>query len=84
MKEFYLKHANIKENQLKMAKVGYFSRIRDIGGRLLSCTEQESYELAKELNETVECFRSLESEYEYNIKCYREEALKGANEKEEI
>jgi hypothetical protein len=83
MKEFYLKHANIKENQLKMAKVGYLSRIRELGSQLVSCTVKESYEIAKELAEVVECFRSLEDEYEYNIKMYQEVALKEINKKEE-
>ena len=83
MKAFYLKHANIKENQLKMAKVGYLSRIRELGAKLVYCTVKESYEIAKELAEAVESFRSLEDEYEYNIKMYQEEALKGTNKKEE-
>ena len=83
MKEFFLKHANIKETQLKMAKVGYLSRIRELGCKLTSCTVKESYEIAKELAEAVECFRSLEDEYEYNIKMYQEEALKGINDKGE-
>ena len=83
MKEFFLKHANIKETQLKMAKVGYLSRIRELGCKLTSCTVKESYEIAKELAEAVECYRSLESEYENYIERYREEALKGINNKEE-
>jgi hypothetical protein len=83
MKAFYLKHANIKENQLKMAKVGYLSRIRELGSQLVSCTVKESYEIAKELAEVVECFRYLEDEYQYNIKMYQEVALKGVNEAKE-
>jgi hypothetical protein len=83
MKQYYLEKANVKETQLKMAKVGYLSRIRDIGSQLVSCTVKESYGIAKQLAEVVECFRSLEDEYKYNIKMYQEVALKEINKKEE-
>lgn len=80
MKKYYLEQANIKENQLKMAKVGYLSRIRELGLKLESCTVKESYEISKELAELVECYKELESEYEWNVKRYQEVALKGVNE----
>lgn len=83
MKQFYLKMANTKETQLKMAKVGYLARIRDLADQLMSCTVKESYEISKQLSEAVEAYRSLEDEHESYIKLYQEEALKGAVVKEE-
>ena len=83
MKQFYLERTKIKENQIKMAKVGYLRRIRELGGKLLTCTVKESYVIAKELAEAVECYKDLEKEYEWNIKRYQEEALKGVSDKEE-
>lgn len=83
MKKYYLERVNLKENQLKMAKVGYLSRIRELGGKLLTCTVNESYEISKELAEAVECYKDLEEEYKWNLERYQEEALKGTNNKEE-
>ena len=83
MKQYYLEQANTKETQLKMAKVGYLSRIRELGLKLASCTVKESYEISKELTELVEAYQELEGEYDYNVKHYQEVALKGINDKEE-
>lgn len=80
MKHFYLERTNIKENQLKMAKVGYLSRIRELGGKLLTCTVNESYVISKELAEAVESYKDLEKEYHWNIERYQEEALKEVKE----
>jgi hypothetical protein len=44
---------------------------------------KESYEISKEIAELVECYKELESEYEWNVKRYQEVALNGVNEKEE-
>lgn len=82
MKLFYLEMANIKENQLKMAKVGYLSRIRELGAQLVSCSVKESYEISKQLAEVVEAYRGLENEHNSLVKRYQEEALKGVNERE--
>ena len=83
MKQFYLEQSNIKETQLKMAKVGYLSRIRELGLKLTACTVKESYEISKELAELGKAYQELEGEYDYNVKHYQEEALKGVNDKEE-
>lgn len=83
MKRFYLELANIKENQLNMAKVGYISLIRELGSKLISCTVKESYEISKQLAEAVEALRHLEDEYARHVKEYQEEALKGTSEKAE-
>ena len=86
MKKYYLEKANQKEMQLQMAKVGYLSRIRELGSKLVTCTVKESYEISKQLAEAVECYKNLEEEYDWNLKMYQEAALKGvnvANEKEE-
>ena len=77
MKQFYLKMVNTKETQLKMAKVGYLTRIRELADLLMSCTVKESYEISKQLSEAVEAYRSLEDEHDSYIKHYQEEALKG-------
>lgn len=82
MKRFYLERANLKEEQLKMAQVGYISRIRSLGAALTSCTVKESYEISKQLTELVEAYRGLENEYNSLVKRYQEEALKDVNEKE--
>lgn len=83
MKQFYLERTNLKENQLKMARVGYLSRIRDLGTQLVSCTVKESYEILKQLTETVEAYKELENEYSFTLERYQEEALKGASDKGE-
>lgn len=83
MKEYYLELANIKEAQLNMASVGYLRRIRELGSKLLTCTVNESYEIAKELAEAVEGYKDLEKEYHWNIERYQEEVLKEVNVKTE-
>lgn len=83
MKKFYLDQALQKEEQLKMAQVGYISRIKALGALLTTCTVKESYEISKELAEAVKAYRALEDEYKSYLKKYQEEALKDTTEVKE-
>ena len=84
MKRFYLEQTLQKEEQLKMAQVGYISRIKALGAILTTCTVvNESYEISKELAEAVKAYRALEDEYKSYLKKYQEEALKDTTEVKE-